>query len=171
MSLKPNSKTSMNNNEPEWRSTNAICSGPTSHNTYLTLKNTLDKLDIPKGMLNPPIYSSKDCPLEYLQMYSNLHMLRDTRIPNKKLSMPLNPSSSSMPSCLLNEAIILLRIVEIKEICLCTLRHLLEEMHCIAHSSPRTEEEDGTVTNNSDKEEEDKDNNNPSTTPPMRRNG
>ena len=81
----------------------------------------LDKLDTPKAMLKPPTYSSKDFPPEYWQMYSNLHTLRDTKIPNKKQSMPLNPSSYSMPLSLLNKAITLLRTVEIKEICLHTL--------------------------------------------------
>ena len=76
-----------------------------------------------------------------------------------------------MPSSLLNEAIILLRTVEIEEIRLRALRHLLEETHRIACSSNRTEEEDGTVTNDSDKEEEDKDSNDPNITPPMHHNG
>ena len=93
------------------------------------------------------------------------NMRRDMKIPNKKQSMPLNPSSYLMPLSLLNEAIILLRTVKIEEICLCTLQHLLEETHHIAHSSPRTKEKDGTVANNSGKEE-DKDNNDPNTTPP-----
>ena len=61
--------------------------------------------------------------------------------------------------------------MEIEEICLCALQHLLEEMHCIACSSPKTEEEDGTITNDLDKEEEGKDNNNLSTTQPMHRDG
>ena len=61
--------------------------------------------------------------------------------------------------------------MEAEEIRLCALRHLLEETHRIAHSSPRTEEEDGTVTSDLDKEEEDRDNNDPSTTPPMHRDG
>ena len=98
-------------------------------------------------------------------------MLRDMKIPNKKQSMPLNPSYYSMPSCLLNEAITLLRTVEIEEIRLRALRHLLEETHCITLSSPKTREEDETVTSNSDKEEGDKDNNDPSTTPPMHQGG
>ena len=76
-----------------------------------------------------------------------------------------------MPLSLLNEAIILLRTVEIEEIRLHTLRHLLEEMHCITHSSPRTEEEDGTVTNDLGKKGEDKGNSDPNTTPPMHRSG
>ena len=76
-----------------------------------------------------------------------------------------------MPLSLLNEAVVLLRTVEIEEICLCALRHLLEETHCIARSSNKIEEEDGTVTNDSGKEEEDKDNNDPSTTPPTCRDG
>ena len=77
-----------------------------------------------------------------------------------------------MPSSLLNEAAILLRTVEIEEIHLHALRHLLEETHRIAHSSNRTEEEDGTVTSDSDKEEEeDRGNNDPSTTQPMHRDG
>ena len=50
MSLKLNSKTSTNNNKQEWCSTNAPCSGPTSPNTYPTLKNTLDKLDTLKEL-------------------------------------------------------------------------------------------------------------------------
>ena len=120
-SLKLNSKTSTNNNEQGWHSTSATCSGPTSPNMYPTLKNTLDKLDTHKEMLRPLIYSSKDFPPEYWQIYSNLHMLGDRKIPNKKQSMPLNPLSYSTPSCLLNEAITLLRTVEIKEIHLCTL--------------------------------------------------
>ena len=61
--------------------------------------------------------------------------------------------------------------MEVEEICLHALRHLLEEMHRIAHSSRRTEEEDGTVTNDLDKEEEDRDNSDPSTTPPTHRDG
>ena len=130
-----------------------------------------DKLDTPKGTLKPLTYSSKDYPPEYWQMYSNLHMLRDMKTPNKKQSTPLNPLSYSMPLCLLNKAIILLRTVEIKEICLHTLRHLLEETRYIALSSHKTEEEDGTVTSDSDKEGEGKDNNNPNTTPPMHCNG
>ena len=81
----------------------------------------LDKPDILKETLKPLTCSSKDCPPEYWQMYSNLHMLRDMKIPNKKLSMPLNSSSYSMPSCLLKEAVTLLRTVEIKEIHLHTL--------------------------------------------------
>ena len=129
----------------------------------------LDKLDTPKEMLKPPIYSSKDFPSEYWQIYSNLCMLRDMKIPNKKQSMPLNPSSYLTPSCLLKEAIILLRTVEIEEIHLHALRHLLEKMHRIALSSRRTREEDGTVTNGLDKEEEDKNNSDPSTTPPTHR--
>ena len=120
-SSKPSFKTSINNNVPEWLSTSAACSGHISPSTYPTLKNTLDKLDTPKKMLKLPIYSSKDFPPEYWQMYSNLCTLRDTKIPNKKQSMPLNPSSYSMPSSLLNEAISLLRTVEIEEIRLCTL--------------------------------------------------
>ena len=76
-----------------------------------------------------------------------------------------------MPSSLLSEAAILLRTVKAEEIRLRTLRHLLEETHCIAHSSNRTEGEDGTVTNDSGKEEEDKDNNDPDTTPPTHCNG
>ena len=75
-----------------------------------------------------------------------------------------------MPSSLLSEAAILLRTLEAEEICLRALRHLLEETHRIAHSSPRTEAEDGTVTNDLDKEEGDKDND-PSTTPPTRHDG
>ena len=76
-----------------------------------------------------------------------------------------------MPLSLLNEAVILLRTVEIEEIRLRALQHLLEEMHHIARSSHRTEEGDGTVTNGLDKEEEDKDNNDPSITPPTYRDG
>ena len=72
-----------------------------------------------------------------------------------------------MPLSLLNEAAALLRTVEIEEIRLHALRHLLEETHCIARSSSKTEGEDGTVTNDSGKaEEEDKDNSDPSTTLP-----
>ena len=85
--------------------------------------------------------------------------------------MPPSLSFYWTPSSLLSEAAILLKTVEAEEIRLHALRHLLEETHRIAHSSPRTGEEDGTVTNDSDKvEEEDKDNN-PSTTPPTRRDG
>ena len=91
MNLKLNSKTSTNNNEQEWHLINATCSGPTSSSTYLTLKNMLDKLDTPKKMLKPLIYSSMDYPPEYWQMYLNLHTLRDMRIPNKKQLTPLNP--------------------------------------------------------------------------------
>ena len=131
----------------------------------------LDKQDTPKEMPKPPIYSSKDFPPEYWQMYSNLLTLRDTKTPNKKQSMPPNPLSYLTPSCLLNEAIIQLRTLEIEEIRLHTLRHLLEETHCIAHSSLRTEEEDGTVTNDSGKEEGDKDSSDPNTTPPTPRDG
>ena len=76
-----------------------------------------------------------------------------------------------MPSSLLNEAIILLRTLEVEEIRLRALRHFLEETHRIAHSFPRTEEEDGTVTNDLDKEEEGKDNSDPNTTPPTHRDG
>ena len=78
-----------------------------------------------------------------------------------------------MPSSLLNEATVLLKTPEIEEIRLHALRHLLEETHCIACSSPRTEEEDGTVTSDLDKEEEeeDKGNNDPNTTPPTHCNG
>ena len=61
--------------------------------------------------------------------------------------------------------------MEIEEIRLCTLRHLLEETHDIALSSHKTEEEDGTADNNSDKEKEDKDNNDPNTTPSTPHNG
>ena len=61
--------------------------------------------------------------------------------------------------------------MEIEEICLHTLQHLLEEMHCIALSFPKAEEEDGTATSDSGKEEEDKDNNDLNTTPPMHHNG
>ena len=61
--------------------------------------------------------------------------------------------------------------MEIQEICLHALQHLLEEMYHITLSSHKTEEEDGTVTSNLDKEEEDKDHSNPSTTPPMYYNG
>ena len=85
--------------------------------------------------------------------------------------MPPSLSFYWTPSSLLSEAAILLRTVEAEEIRLRALQHLLEETHCIAHSSPRTEGEDGTVTNNLDKEEEDKDNNDPSTTPPTHRDG
>ena len=76
-----------------------------------------------------------------------------------------------MPSSLLSEATVLLRTVEAEETHLRALRHLLEETHHIAHSSPRIEGEDGTVTNDSGKEEEDKDSSDPSTTPPMHRSG
>ena len=76
----------------------------------------LDKLDTHKEMPKQLIYSSKNFPPEYLQMYSNLHMLRDMKTPNKKQSTPLNPSPYLMPSSLLNEAITLLRTVEIEEI-------------------------------------------------------
>ena len=76
-----------------------------------------------------------------------------------------------MPLCLLNEVAILLRTVEMEEIRLRALRHLLEEMHHIACSSPRAGEEDGTVTNDLAKEEEDKDNHDPSTTPPTHHDG
>ena len=131
----------------------------------------LDKLDTPKEMPKQPTYSSKDFPPEYWQMYSNLRMLRDTKIPSKKQSMPPSLSFYWTPSSLLSEAAILLKTVEVEEIHLRALRHLLEETHRIAHSSRRTEEEDGTVTNDSDKEEEDKDNSDPSTTPPMHRDG
>ena len=127
----------------------------------------LNKLDTPKEMLKLQTYSSKDFPPEYWQMYLNLRTLTDTKISNKKQSMPPSPSSYLTPSSLLNEAIILLRTVEIEEIRLCTLQHLLEKTHHIACSSHRTEEEDGTATNNSDKEEGDKDSSNPNTTPPM----
>ena len=76
-----------------------------------------------------------------------------------------------MPSSLLNEAATLLRIVEIEEIRLHALRHLLEETHCIACSSSKTGEEDGTATNDSDKEEEeDRGNNDLNTTPPTHHN-
>ena len=78
----------------------------------------LNKLDTLKETPKPLTYSSKDFPPEYWQMYSNLCMLRDTKIPNKKQSTPLNPSSYSMPSSLLNEAVVLLRTLEIEEICL-----------------------------------------------------
>ena len=165
-SLKPSSKTSINNNVPEWPLTSAAYSGHTSPSTYLTLKNMLDKLDTPKEMPKPPTYSSKDFPPEYWQMYSNLHMLRDIRIPNKRQSSPLNLSSYLTPLSLLNEAITLLRTVEIEEICLCALRHLLEETHHIDCSSRRTEEEDGIVTNDLDREEKDKDSSDHNTTPP-----
>ena len=134
----------------------------------------LDKPGTPKEMLKQPTYSSKDFPPEYWQMYSNLRTLRDIKIPNKKQSTPLNPSSYSMPLFLLNEAAALLKIVEIEEIHLRALRHLLEEMHCIARSSSKTEEEDGTVTNDSGKEEEDKgdkDSSDPSSTLPTHHDG
>ena len=131
----------------------------------------LDKPDIPKETLKQPTCSSKDFPPEYWQMYLNLRTLRDTKTPNKKQSMPPSPSFYWTPSSLLSEAATLLRTVEAEEIRLHALRHLLEEMHCIAHSSPRTEGEDGTVTNDSDKEEEDRDNNDPNTTPPTHRDG
>ena len=169
-SSKPSFKTLINNNVPEWYLTSAACSGHISPSTYPTLKNTLDKLDTPKAMPKPPIYSSKDFPPEYWQMYSNLHTLRDTKIPNKKQSTPLNPSSYLMPSSLLNKAVTLLRTVEIEEIHLRALQHLLEETHRIACSSHKTEEEDGTVTSDLDKEE-DKDNSDPNTTPPTHHNG
>ena len=131
----------------------------------------LDKPDTPKETPKQPTYSLKDFPPEYWRMYSNLRMLRYTKIPNKKQSMPPNLSFYWTPSSLLSEAAILLRTVEAEEIPLRALRHLLEEMHRIAHSSNRTEEEDGTVTNNSAKEGEDKDNNDPNTTPPTHRDG
>ena len=65
---------------------------------------------------------------------------------------------------------LLLKEVEIEEIRLRTLQHLLEETHCIAHSSPRTEGEDGTVTNDLDKEEGE-DNSDPNTIPPTHHDG
>ena len=74
----------------------------------------LDKLDTHKETPKPLTYSSKNFPPEYWQMYSNLCMLRDTKIPNKKQLTPLNPLYYSMPSSLLNEAITLLRTVEIE---------------------------------------------------------
>ena len=131
----------------------------------------LDKPDTPKETLKQPTCSSKDFPPEYWQMYSNLCTLRDTKIPNKKQSMPPSLSFYWMPSSLLSEAAILLRTVEAKEIRLRALRHLLEETHRIVHSSNKTEEEDGTVTNDSAREEEDKDNSDPNTTPPMHHDG
>ena len=130
--------------------------------------------DTPKATLKQPTCSSKDFPPEYWQMYSNLRTLRDMKIPNKKQSTPLNPSSYSMPLFLLNEAAALLKIVEIEEICLRALQHLLEKMHRIARSSSKTEEEDGTVTNDSGKEEEDKgdkDSSDPSSTLPTHHDG
>ena len=141
------------------------------HNTRLMYTTYVQHAHNQQEMLKPQTCFSKDFLPEYWQMYSNLCMLRDTKIPNKKQSMPLNPLSYSMPSSLLKEAIILLQTVEIEEICLHTLQHLLEEMHCIALSSPKAEEEDGTATSDSGKEEEDKDNNNLNTTPPMHHNG
>ena len=62
---------------------------------------------------------------------------------------------------------ILLRTLEIEEIHLYALQHLLEEMHHITLSSHKTKEEDGTTANDSDKEKEDKDNNNPNIILPM----
>ena len=86
--------------------------------------------------------------------------------------MPPSLSFYWTPSSLLSEATILLRTLEVEETRLRALRHFLEEMHRIAHSSPRTEEEDGTVTSDLDKEEEeDKDSNDPNTTPPTHRDG
>ena len=131
----------------------------------------LDKPDTLKEMPKQPIYSSKDFPPEYWQTYSNLLMLKDTKIPNKKQSMPPSLSFYWTPSSLLSEATILLRTLEVEKTRLRALRHFLEETHRIAHSSPRTEEEDGTVTNDSAKEEEDKDNNDPSITPPTHHDG
>ena len=134
----------------------------------------LDKLDTPKEMPKQPIYSSKDFPPEYWQMYSNLLTLKDTKTPSKKQLTPPSLSFYWTPSSLLSEATILLRTLEVEEIHLRALRHFLEETHRIARSSPRTEEEDGTVTNDSAKEEEegkDKDNNDHNTTPPTHHNG
>ena len=131
----------------------------------------LDKLNTPKETPRQPIYSSKDFPPEYWQMYSNLLTLRDTKIPSKKQSTPPNLSFYWTPSSLLNEATTLLRTLEVEETRLNALRHLLEEMYRIARSSNRTEEEDGTVTNDLAKEGEDKDNNEPNTTPPTHRDG
>ena len=75
----------------------------------------LNKPDTPKETPKQPTYSSKDFPPEYWQMYSNLRMLRDTKIPNKKQSMPPSLSFYWTPSSLLSEAAVLLRTVEAEE--------------------------------------------------------
>ena len=68
--------------------------------------------------------------------------------------------------------------IEAEEMRLRTHRHLLEEMHCIAHSSPRTTEEvvaatteETTGAATSDEEDSNSNNSNNNTTRQMHRTG
>ena len=174
-SLKPNSKTQINSNEKELPLKTVACSGLTSQNTLLTLKNMPDKPDTPKETLKPLTSSSKDSQPESLQMFSNHPMQLGIMQPNRKpLRLP-KPSYSLMQLSQLKEPKLLQAAIETEEQHLRLYHYLLKEMHHITLSSTRTMEEEaeatieettGTIISN----KEDSSNNNDST-PPMPHNG
>ena len=97
---------------------------------------------------------------------------------NRRPSKPPKPSYSLMQLSRLKDPKLLQAAIEAEEMCLHMHRHLLEEMHCIAHSSARTTEEavvattgetTGTIT--SDKEGNNSNNSSDNITPPMPHNG
>ena len=59
---------------------------------------------------------------------------------NRKPLKPPKPLYSLMQLSRLKDPKLLQAAIEAEEMCLCTHRHLLEKMHCIAHSSARTTE-------------------------------
>ena len=172
-SSKPNSKIQTSSNEEELPLKNAACDGLTSLNISPTLKSSPDKPATPKETPKPPTYSSKDCLPESSQTSSNPPMPWDITQLNRRPSELPKPLYSLMQLSRLKDPKLLQAAIEAEEMCLHTHRHLLEEMHCIAHSSAKTmveaaaattEETTGTTISN---EEDSNSSSSDNTTRPM----
>ena len=173
MNLKPSSKTPTSNSKEELPSKSVVCNGPILPNTLPTLRNLPDKQDIPKKMLKPLTYSSKDSLPESSLMSSNPSMLWDIMQLNRRPLKPPKPSYSLMQLSQLKDPKLLQAAIEAEEMSLHMHHHLLKEMHHIALSSVRTIEavaaattEETTGTTISNKEDSSSNNSN-NTTPPM----